>query len=77
MKTCRMGMILPDINPMSVPYIADREKILDGYARRFVDSVDGFDTLNDYCQQASLDIGDKSIIPELKARIRRLRMKLV
>lgn len=71
MIMCRLQNI--DLDPMTVPSIAARERMLDEYARRFVESVEGFDTIKDYCKQASLDMGDKTFGMDLKARIRRLK----
>lgn len=71
MKGCRMGMII-ELNPMSVPFIANREKVLDEYAQRFVDEMYQHETRRDYCEQVSLDLGDKRVTFELMGKIRRL-----
>jgi hypothetical protein len=62
---------LEELNPMSVPFIKNREKILDDYARRYVERFEGIETVKDYCHQAGLDIGDKTIAVDLAVRIRR------
>jgi hypothetical protein len=70
-----MGVISPEVMDeiMAAPFIAGRAEIIDGYARRYWEGFEGLEDLGDYVTQAALDIGDKSIIPELKARIRRLK----
>ena len=57
---------------MSVPFVAERERILDEYARRYVERFDGIETVRDYCHQAGLDIGDKTVAVDLAVRIRKL-----
>jgi len=62
-----------ELNPMSVPFIRERERILDEYARRYFVRYEGAETVRDYCDQAGLDIGDKTIAVDLAVRIRKLR----
>ena len=72
----RMAWIeLEELMPMSVPFIRDRERILDEYARRYVESFEGIETVRDYCYQAGLDIGDKTVAVDLAVRIRKLCRK--
>ena len=62
---------LEELRPMSVPFIRDRERILDEYAQRYAESFEGVETVRDYCEQAGLDIGDKTIAVDLAVKIRR------
>ena len=64
---------LEELKPMSVPFIKDRERLIESYARRYVESFDGAETVRDYCHQAGLDIGDKTIAVDLAVRIRKAR----
>jgi hypothetical protein len=59
-------------NAKSIPYIRDRERLIEQYAMRYFERFEGAETVGDFCRQASLDIGDKSIAVDLAIRIRRL-----
>src|SRR5215468_9906229 len=74
MRRRRMAWLeFEELNPMSVPFIRDREELIENYARRYVEHFEGAETVRDYCYQAGLDVGDKTIAVDLAVRIRRLR----
>lgn len=75
-----MGFILPEkVMEEIVRTFDPNDEVLDAYARRYVDELEEMETLKDYCEQAALDLGGDraTIVRELKAKIRRLKMRLV
>lgn len=62
-----------DVDPADLPSVAAREKMIEEYAQRYIDEMCEHETLDDYCEQVAMDLLDKSIKTELKARITRIR----
>lgn len=61
-----------NINPINVIGIAERLRIVREYAKRYVDGANDHYTLEDYADQAALDMRDMAIKREVKAEIRHL-----
>lgn len=68
-----MAFITIDIEPMRVPAIKSRYLLVEWYAKRFIDDGHQHESLNDYAEQAALDMRDPSIKREVKAAVRAIK----
>lgn len=61
------------INPMQIPAIRDRQRMITQYAERYLNHSHVHESLDEYCDQAAADLMDKTAKLDVKREIRRLR----